>query len=123
MTKRVLVIDDAEGIRDAFLISLEQSGAQIETASTGEEGIEKALINKPDLVFLDLKMPGMSGVETMRKLLHNCPGINIYIMTAFYQEFMKELEKAREDGLLFELCCKPMGGDQIQLIVNSLLKD
>lgn len=123
MTKKALIIDDAEGIRDAFILSLSKDDIEVDTASTGDEGLEKALKNKPDLIFLDLTMPGMNGIETMRKLLQSCPGVNIYIMTAFHQNYTPELDKARADGLVFELCHKPMGADQIRQIVNSILDE
>jgi CheY-like chemotaxis protein len=54
MIKRVLVIDDNEMVRKSFVLALEDTGFQIETAKSGEEGIEKVQAAKYDLIFLDL---------------------------------------------------------------------
>lgn len=122
MKKHILVIDDVEGIRESFTLALENLPFEVNTAKNGEDGIEKAKKQKPDLVFLDLKMPGINGVETMTKLLAIYPELPIYIMTAFFEEFMKELDKARSNDLKFEICRKPIGYEQIEFIIKSILK-
>ncbi|MGR3220114.1 MAG: hypothetical protein ACUZ8H_09910 [Candidatus Anammoxibacter sp.] len=55
----------------------------------------------------------------MIQLQRICPAIPILIMTAFYEEYMTELQKARAKGCLFELCRKPMDAKQIELIVSA----
>ena len=85
MTHRILVIDDETGIRDAFELALAgDPQLAVETAASGAEGIAKAAAARPDLVFLDLNMPEMNGVETMRRLLGADPTLRIYIVTAFH---------------------------------------
>ena len=66
--KRVLVIDDDGGVRESFRAALEDAGYQVSTAENGVSGIESAQAERPDLVFLDLKMPGLSGVDTLKQL-------------------------------------------------------
>ena len=51
MSKRILVIDDEEGIRDAFLLALENEEYEVDTAADGVEGLEKAETRRPDLVL------------------------------------------------------------------------
>src|SRR5690242_10947829 len=65
---RILVIDDEVGIRDSMRRTLEYQGYQFVGASSGQEGI--ALIDRdpPDLVFLDIKMPGMDGLEVLEQI-------------------------------------------------------
>lgn len=123
MSKYILIIDDKEGVRDSFLLALEDSPYTIDTASTGEDGIEKAKKRRPDLVFLDLTMPGMGGVNTLRQLIIVCPGVKVYIVTAFFLEYMQELEKLRIDGIDFEICKKPIDISQIQRIVDGVLDE
>ncbi|MGR3319035.1 MAG: response regulator [Candidatus Anammoxibacter sp.] len=67
----ILVIDDEKYIRESFKIVLEPKNS-VETASSGEEGIAKATMNPPDIIFLDLKMPGMGGAETLIHLQVIC---------------------------------------------------
>jgi len=123
MKRRILVIDDEEGVRDAFVLALDnEPSLEVLTADSGAAGVERAREQRPDLVFLDLHMPGMTGVEAMRTLLSADPTLNIYIVTAFHQEFMPELKAARDDGLVFELARKPLGADQIRAAVHGILE-
>lgn len=124
MTRRILVIDDEEGVRDAFVLALSDEAALVvETAENGANGLAAAHAARPDLIFLDLNMPGMTGVEVMRELLAWDSELNIYIVTAFHQEFMQDLKAARSEGLAFELARKPLGAEQIRAIVHALLYD
>jgi DNA-binding response OmpR family regulator len=65
---RILVIDDSELIREAAGIALELAGWEPVVASDGEAGLAVALEAPPDGVLLDLQMPGIDGVETLRRL-------------------------------------------------------
>ena len=117
----ILIIDDEKCIRESFKLVLEPEN-RVEIASSGEEGIAKATMNPPDIIFLDLKMPGMGGVETLIHLQVICAGIPTFIMTGHYKEHMLKLEKAKANGCLFEVCHKPMDSKQIRLIVESALE-
>ena len=122
MSKHILVIDDDAGIRDAFILALKGTEYQLDTAETGEEGIEKEQSKKYDLIFLDLKMPGMSGIEVLQKIRIVNKETPIYIITAFYKEFADELKIAEKERLTFELIKKPIRSDQILLVTKSVLE-
>lgn len=122
MSKRVLVIDDEEMIRRSFVIALKDTPYQIETAESGEKGIEKLMSNKYDLIFLDLKMTGIDGVETLIELRKIDKDIPVYIVTSFHKEFFKQLKDAKEQGIHFELLSKPLKSDKIVLITKSVLE-
>jgi DNA-binding response OmpR family regulator len=122
VSKRILVIDDDEAIRKLFVLTLEDTLCQVDTAKSGEQGIELEQKTRYDLVFLDLKMPGLNGVETLRRLWEIDPGVPIYIITAFHKEFLDELGSAAEDGISFEILHKPFGADEINLLVRSVLE-
>jgi len=122
MSKRILVIDDEETIRKLFVEVLKDTPYQVDTASSGEQGIELEQKTRYDLVFLDLKMPGLNGVETLRRLWELDPGVPVYIITAFHKEFLDQLGSAAEDGISFEILHKPFGANEINLIVRSVLE-
>ena len=121
--KRVLVIDDDEAVRDAFELALDDSGYVIDTADSGERGLEMVVSNKPDLVFLDLRMPGMDGVEVLRELRGDNANLPVFIVTAFHPEYLDRLNDAKGDGISFELARKPLSGDQIRAIVQAVLSE
>lgn len=121
MSKRILVIDDEETIRKLFVVALKDMPYEVDTANSGEQGIELEQKTKCDLIFLDLKMPGLNGVETLRRLWELDPGVPIYIITAFHKEFLDELGSAAEDGISFKTLYKPFGADEIKLIVRTVL--
>src|SRR5437870_3712838 len=69
MTKaRVLVIDDEAAIRDTMRMILEYDGHECLVAGSGQEGLTLAERENPDIVFLDIKMPGMDGLEALSRL-------------------------------------------------------
>lgn len=123
MTKRVLVIDDEKPIRDSFVLALEDTEFQVDTASSGKEGLEKIRGGVYGLIYLDLKMPGMNGVETLRKIREMDPTIPIYIITAFAKQFFDELCRLKEENIEFEIMRKPIGMNAIKEITASLLND
>ena len=122
MGKRILVIDDEEAIRKAFVLALEDTAYQVDTAESGGKGIEMEKEANYDLIFLDLKMPGMNGVETLGELRKMDKDVPIYIITAFYEEYFVELKGVEKDGIDFEVLQKPFNSDQIILTTDSILK-
>ena len=123
MSKRILVIDDEESIRKSFLLSLEDTGYDVDTAASGEEGVRSLKKRRPDLVFLDLKMPGMNGVETLKEIRKTDEDVPVYIVTAFLKEFLDLLNAAVIQGIKFEVLNKPIGSEQIRAIVKSALEN
>lgn len=119
--KRILVIDDEEAIRKSFILALEDTGYLVDTAASGEEGVRMEGEENYDLIFLDLKMPGLNGVETLRRLRKIDADVPVYIITAFYEEFFEELKDVERDGVEFELLRKPFSSEQILLTVESVL--
>jgi two-component system nitrogen regulation response regulator NtrX len=68
MKPRILVIDDEAAIRDSLRMILEYEDYQFAGAASGQEGLAMVQRDRPDLVLLDIKMPGMDGIEVLRKL-------------------------------------------------------
>jgi len=68
MASRVLIVEDERDIRDLILLHLQRDGYQVTTAGSGEDGLLQVKQSPPDLVLLDLMLPGMSGLEVCRRL-------------------------------------------------------
>ncbi len=83
MKKRVLIVDDEEGIRLLYKEELEEEGCEVELASSGEEALEKLESDNIDLVLLDIKMPGMDGVEVLRKVKERWKELPVILCTAY----------------------------------------
>ncbi|MGZ5017224.1 MAG: response regulator [Methylobacter sp.] len=121
MASKILVIDDDPAVRAAFTLILEDDSFSVREAESGLQGIEMALAERPDLVFLDLRMPGIDGVETLRRLNAIDETLNIYIVTAFANEYMDQLKSVHEEGIGFELANKPLSSVQIRNIAQASL--
>src|SRR2546427_12765448 len=65
---RILVIDDEAAIRDSLKMTLEYEGYEFLGAATGQDGLALAEREAPDLVLLDIKMPGMDGIDVLTRL-------------------------------------------------------
>ena len=120
--RRVLVNDDDEAIRKLFLLSLEDTGYHVYTVNSGMKGIEAIKEEDFDLIFLDLKMPEMNGVETLRELRKTDKDVPIYIITAFHEEFFDQLKGAEQDGIDFEVLRKPFNREQLVSVTMGILE-
>ncbi|MEE9614783.1 MAG: response regulator [Thermodesulfobacteriota bacterium] len=83
MKKTVLVVDDEEGIRLLYKEELEEEGCKVELAASGEEALEKLSKNGIDLVLLDIKMPGVDGVEVLRMVKEKWKDLPVILCTAY----------------------------------------
>jgi DNA-binding NarL/FixJ family response regulator len=83
MAERILIVDDHPLTREALAALLEQHGfAVVGQASSGEEAIERGRELLPELVLLDLSMPGMDGLEALPRLRAAAPGCEVVVLTA-----------------------------------------
>jgi CheY-like chemotaxis protein len=80
--KTVLVIDDQVGIRTLISEVIHHLGYQVETAVSGADALSRLKSDTPDLVLLDMNMPGLSGLETLRALREMCPKLPVLMITA-----------------------------------------
>jgi DNA-binding response OmpR family regulator len=80
LKKMILIVEDEEGLREALKLKLEQADYEVLAASTGEEALEILKSRRPDMVSLDILLPGINGLEVLQKIrddskLHNLPVI------------------------------------------------
>ncbi|RMH59628.1 MAG: response regulator [Candidatus Hydrogenedentota bacterium] len=80
---RILVVDDEESIRLLYQEELTDEGYEVETAANGEEALRKIQESKFDIVTLDIKMPGMSGLEVLKKIREVDVELPVILCTAF----------------------------------------
>ncbi|MBI1883277.1 MAG: response regulator [Chlamydiae bacterium] len=113
----ILVVDDDSGIRDLFERILESQGHQIEKAADGFEAVEWAGEKSFDLAFVDLRMPGLNGVDTLAKLKGIQPEITMVIMSA--QPMEEEIEKAWKLGV-YGCMVKPFDVMKVLHIVETI---
>jgi len=118
----VLVIDDEESVRDSVELALEDTGYEVVTACDGQEGVAKSVELKPDLIFLDLNMPGIDGVETLRRIRAAGVESPVYIATAFMPSYLDALASAAREGLTFGLGQKPLSSAQIVMIARGQIE-
>lgn len=68
MSKKILVIEDSQASTEIMIALLTEQGHKVKSASTGKDGIAKALSEKPDIVVIDVMLPDMNGIEVCRKI-------------------------------------------------------
>jgi len=85
LRKKVLVIDDQAGIRALMTEVFTALGIEVLEAKNGSEGLETMDRRQPDMILLDMKMPGLSGIETLRLIRAKNYAVPIILVTA-YQE-------------------------------------
>jgi two-component system alkaline phosphatase synthesis response regulator PhoP len=118
---KILIIDDEEDIRTLLAYNLKKEGFEVVTAENGEEGIKKALKHVPDLILLDVMMPGMDGIEVC-DAIRSAPSINhvfICFLTARNEDYSQiaGLEAGADDYI-----AKPIKPKVLISRINALLR-
>ena len=89
MKEKILIIEDEEDLVKGLRINLVDEGYEVDYALNGREGLEKAMDDKPDLILLDIMLPGMNGLEICKELRKNKMDIPILMLTAKGEEIDK----------------------------------
>jgi two-component system, sensor histidine kinase and response regulator len=111
----ILIIDDEEALRDGCCQALEKSGYTVLTTGEGIEGIKIARENKPDIAFVDLKMPGISGMEIIEILSKDIPDI-VLIMITGYATILSAVEAIQKGA--YDYLPKPFSPDQLRTVAR-----
>lgn len=97
MTKKILIADDDPAVSQTLKTALERSGYEVDIAANGEECLQKVLINKPDLLLLDIMMPRMDGfsflvaIKELRALTGSAPQMPVMVITGKDNEVNRSL--------------------------------
>ncbi len=116
---RVLVIDDEESMRYFLTRSLARRGYEVEAAATGEEGLSLLEADPPEIVLLDLLLPGLSGLEVLDRIRETRPGTVVLLMTG-YGTVDRALDAMRRGAADF--VTKPVTGEEIAAKIEEALR-
>ena len=115
---RILVVDDEEPIRKTLRMALEYEGYEVAEASSGQEGLALIEREPPDLVFLDIKMPGMDGLEVLEKLAEKPPSPPV-IMVSGHGTIQTAVQATKLGA--FDFIEKPLETEHVLLAVRNAL--
>jgi DNA-binding NtrC family response regulator len=94
---RILLVDDDDGFRRPMEFWLKARGYQVAGVASGEEGLAAIARERPTLVYLDMRMPGLNGIETLRKIREKDKKLPVIMITAYGTG--RDMEEAEELGV------------------------
>jgi two-component system, NtrC family, nitrogen regulation response regulator NtrX len=118
MKARILVVDDEAEIRRSVRMILEYEGYDVIEASTGPEGVALVEKDPPDLVFLDIKMPGMDGLEALQRIRTTDETLPVVIISG--HGTVSTAVEATKAGA-FDFIEKPLASDRVLLTIRNAL--
>ena len=114
---RILVADDQRGMRLTLSGIIEDQGYNVTVAEDGYQALNAVKKSAYDLIFLDIKMPGLDGMETFRKIREVRPDSTVVLMTAFAMD--EEVTEALQQGVS-SIIYKPFDMQSVVVLVESL---
>ncbi|MCQ4636939.1 response regulator [Anaerovorax odorimutans] len=119
--KKIMIVDDAMFMRKVIRTNLEKGGyTQILEAENGEQALELFKEEKPDLVLLDITMPGKSGIQVLKEIVSMEPEAKVIMCSAVGQEMM--ITQAIEAGAS-DFIVKPFNGDEFMKVVENWMPE
>jgi DNA-binding response OmpR family regulator len=116
---KVLLVDDEEEFVKALAERLEIRGIHAEVAFNGEQGLQAVRVSSPDVMVLDLKMPGIDGLEVLRRVMKSHPEVRVIVLTGHGSEMDREV--ATRTGA-FEYLHKPVDIRDLIEVINRAYK-
>jgi len=117
---KLLLVDDEKGITDSLKSFFQDRGFAVDTANSGEAAIEKVKKGKPEIVFLDIRMRGMSGLDVLGQIKKIDTKIKVIMLTML--EGGEIVEKAKELGA-DEYITKPFRIDYLESVVIKKVQE
>lgn len=114
----ILIVDDEKGVRDSLQLVLEYEGYRIMKASTGQEGLDKVEDGEPDVILLDVKMPGLDGLEVLERLRPAETG-RVVVMISGHADIATAVEATRMGA--FDFLEKPLDQEKVLLTVRNAM--
>src|SRR5215216_1130804 len=119
MMAKILVVDDSGMSRKTLRKILEPQGHQVVEAAEGIAALELYFLDKPDLVFLDLTMTGMYGIDVLNKLREMDPQARVIIASADIQSSTREMV---DEGGAIAFINKPFMSEKVLSVVSEVLR-
>jgi DNA-binding NtrC family response regulator len=119
MSAHILIVEDDPSHLEILKRHLERCGYRVEAADSAEQALSRFSRFAPHLVLSDLRMPGMSGFELLRKLKSDAPDVAVVLMTAF--DDMQTAIDAMKDGA-FDYLVKPLDLERLEAIIHGALE-
>jgi len=116
----ILIVDDEEGLREGLGRILEDEGYAVLAAENGEQALEILQHAHIDLVLTDMRMPGMDGIELLKKIHERHGNIGVIILTGYGQ--IETYIEAMNFGAI-EYVSKPFKVNELKFIVNKVLNE
>ncbi|QHJ70477.1 response regulator [Planococcus halotolerans] len=118
--KTILIVDDQPGIRMLLEEVFSKEGFETLSASNGREALDIFEQLRPELVLLDMKIPGMDGIEILKRMKQECEGVQVVMMTAYGE--LNLIEEAKTWGAVRHFT-KPFDVFELRETVKKLLED
>ena len=118
---RVMLVDDEEKIRRIIGLMLKNEGYSVILAGSGEECLEILESEKPDLILMDVMMPGMDGWETVQKIKEDESNKDIKISMLTVKSQRRDVEKSLVDADADHHMVKPVSKEELLTTVGALL--
>ncbi|HUX46933.1 MAG TPA: response regulator [Desulfosporosinus sp.] len=96
---KILVVDDQFGVRRLLFEAFREDLHEVEMAANGAEALQLLIAFEPDLILMDMKMPGMNGIETLGQIRALDRRVNVIMMTAYGDT--QNMEQAKDLGILY----------------------
>ena len=118
----LLIVDDEPLLGEVFADFFGERGYTVETAANVPEALEKASYASYDVIFLDIRMPALTGVEALDDLKTHQPQAKIFVMTGYWDQTTFLREKAEQSGI-YRLIEKPFEMEDILPLVEEALAE
>jgi len=120
MPMKLLIADDEPKIRAMLTGCLEQDGLTIVTAASGDEAVKLVAQDPPQLMIVDMKMPGLNGLEVLQQVRATNPQVGVFLLTGYDDDSIEQ--KARELGVLGIIHKPPVFAEVRQLVKDAIAK-
>jgi DNA-binding NtrC family response regulator len=116
---KILIVDDELIVRESLGGWLERDGHTVDKAASGEEALEKCEKVRYDILLLDIKMEGMSGLEVLKRVRENDPDVSVVMITA-YGSIPSAIEAMKSGA--YEYLLKPFDPDELMVLIEKIRK-
>jgi len=117
---KILIIDDERPIRETLEMFLREKGYEVLTSEDGEDGLKAVQSERPEIVILDIRLPGMDGLEVLRRIKEKQEDIHVIMMTAYHD--METTDQAMKLGA-YEYIHKPLDVDEFEMAIEKVVSN